>query len=486
MSLGQSIRSSSKWLVGSALAGQGLQFAIGIVLARLLVPADFGMLVTVQMFTGFVGLVASGGLGQALIRARDATERDFQVVFTTQIGIGVAIYLVFFLIAPWFADWFGQLLYRELLRVSALTFLIRPFQNLHNIWLQRHMRFRELSRLGVLTAFIAGCSSVAMAAGGFGVWSLVLSGLLGGTLSALIVSRLTPLRARLLFDATIVRQHSAFGLKMTGNDLVGYLSSQTSNFIVTKMGGPVMVGLFNKGDSLAKLPFNIISAQIYAPIFRAMSAEQDSADRIHYLFHRAISLLLLYTLPLYLGLAWLAEPLIVTLYGQKWADAAIPLEILAPLGLLYCIGHPAGAVLGATNRAGREALVQTAAWGVVAIGCLIGVSHGLAGVAIAIAVSQLYSTSHMYLLARKAVGARTRELLRTAAPALLLNALMLVALWSVERLLPADMPKSSPVLYLMASAGAGGLVYCAGFLLMPARFFGDESLRWRRMLRIGR
>jgi hypothetical protein len=63
---------------------------------------------------------------------------------------------------------------------------------------------------------------------------------------------------------------------------------------------------------------------------------------------------------------------------------------------------------------------------------------------------------------------------------------MLVALWGVDRLLPADMPKSSPLLYLMASAGAGGLVYCAGFLLMPARFFGDESLRWRRMLRIGR
>ncbi|MDP3286968.1 MAG: oligosaccharide flippase family protein, partial [Methyloversatilis sp.] len=100
MSLKQSIRNSSKWLVGSNLISQIIQFLFGIILARLLVPADFGMIVTIQIFTGFVSLVASGGLGQALIRSKEAGERDFQVVFSVQLAVGIAIYAGFFLIAP--------------------------------------------------------------------------------------------------------------------------------------------------------------------------------------------------------------------------------------------------------------------------------------------------------------------------------------------------------------------------------------------------
>src|SRR5512139_2843683 len=131
MSRGQSVRSSSKWLVSTNLLGQATQFAFGIALARLLVPADFGMIITIQIFTGFVGLVASGGMGQALIRAKDLQEKDFQVIFSMQLAIGLLIYAGFFTIAPWFADWFGNPLYKDLLRVSAISFVMRPFLNIH-------------------------------------------------------------------------------------------------------------------------------------------------------------------------------------------------------------------------------------------------------------------------------------------------------------------------------------------------------------------
>ena len=130
------------------------------------------MLVTIQIFTGFVSLIASGGMGQALIRAKEASERDFQVVFSMQLAIGALIYLAFFLIAPWFAAWFHDPAYRNLLRVSALSFLIRPFLNVQNVWLHREMRFKEAAVVGLATALLTGIVSIAMAASGFGVWSL--------------------------------------------------------------------------------------------------------------------------------------------------------------------------------------------------------------------------------------------------------------------------------------------------------------------------
>lgn len=484
MSLAQSIRGSSKWLISSNIAGQVLQFVFGVALARLLVPADFGLIVTIQIFTGFVGLVASGGMGQSLIRAKEASEKDFQVIFSMQLGIGVLVYAGFFVIAPWFVDWFGNPLYKDLLRVSALSFLMRPFLSTHNIWLQREMRFKETSMIGLASGLISGVVGVAMAIGGFGVWSLVLSGLLGGLLNYLLIFRLTPMRCRLHFDHQIARQHRRFGFKIALNDLIGYLRNQTSNFIITKVSGATMVGLFNKGDSLSKLPFATISGPVYQPVFRAMAMAQDNPDKIKYLFFRMISLLILYTLPFYVGLWWLAKPFMIVVYGEHWADAAIPLQILAPLGLLYCIGHPCGAVLAATNRLGKEIVVHTITWILVALGCYLGLRWGLTGIAYGIVVSQIYSNIHMFLLANQCFRAKFGELVAAIGPGLLLNAILVAVLFIVDAWLPKGMREDSKTIYLIISALAGGLAYALAFLFLPLPSLASEAHRWKKLLRL--
>jgi teichuronic acid exporter len=484
MSLVQTIRGSSRWLVSSNIVGQLLQFVFGVALARLLVPADFGLIVTIQIFTGIVGMFASGGMGQSLIRVKEASEMDFQVVFSMQLGIGVLVFIGFFVIGPWFADWFGNPLYKDLLRVSALSFLIRPFLSIHRFWLVREMRFKETSMIGMASGLISGVLSVAMAVDGFGVWSLVLAGLLTSVLNYLLISRLTPLRCRLHFDHQIARQHSGFGFKITLNDLICYLRQQTSNFIITKMAGATMVGLFNKGDSLSRLPLATISDPVYQPVFRSMAAAQDNPEKIKYLFFRMMSLLVLYTLPFYVGLWWLAKPFMIAVYGEHWAVAAIPLQILAPLGLLYCIGHPSGAVLAATNRLGKEMVVHTVTWILVALGSYFGLHWGLKGVAFGIVLSQIYSNIHMYILASQCFRARFGDLVTAIGPGLLLNALLVAVLFVVDAWLPAGMRENSRIAYLIISALAGSLAYTLAFLFLPLPSLASEAQTWKRLLRL--
>lgn len=479
MSLRQSIRSSSRWLVGSNLVNQILQFAFGIILARLLVPADFGKIVTIQVFTGFVGMFASGGMGQALIRAKEVRDADWHVVFSVQLLIGVIVFSSFYVSAPFFAVWFGDPIYESLLRVSGLSFLMRPFLNMQNIWLQREMQFKASSTRGLVAGIMSNLISVAMAVYGFGVWSLVAGGLLGSVIHFAMLYPLTPLRPRLNFDRGIARRHGSFGIKITLNDFISYMRHQACNLIITKMAGAGMVGLFNKGESLAKLPFVAISGPIYQPVFRTMAEHQDNPDRVKYLFFRMISLLIVYTLPIYVGMWWLAEPFINTLYGSKWAEAAVPLEILAPLGLLYCIGHPCGAVLAATNRVGQEVIVQTVTLILVAVGCFIGLDWGLSGVAAGIVVSQIYSTTHMYLLANASVRARATELVAATLPGLVLNAVLIAALVATDAIYPHELRQRSDALYLFISTGVGSVTYGVAFLFFPPAPLSSESQRWK-------
>jgi O-antigen/teichoic acid export membrane protein len=323
-----------------------------------------------------------------------------------------------------------------------------------------------------------------MAIGGFGVWSLVLGGLLGSLLNFLLIFRLTPIHCRFKFDHQTAQRHSGFGFKIALNDLISYLRQQTSNFIITKMAGTTMVGLFNKGDSLAKLPFATISGPVYQPVFRSMAAAQDNPDKIKYLFFRMVSLLILYTLPFYVGLWWLAKPFMIVVYGEHWADAAIPLQILAPLGLLYCIGHPCGAVLAATNRLGKEIVVHTTTWILVAIGCYLGLRWGLKGVAFGIVLSQIYSNIHMYLLANQCFRAKIGELVAAIGPGLVLNAILVAVLFVVDAWLPAGMRESSKAAYLIISTLAGSLAYVLAFLFIPLPSLASEALRWKKLLRL--
>src|SRR5574337_521682 len=250
MTLAQNIRDSSKWLIGSNVMSQVLQFTFGIVLARLLTPADFGMIVTIQIFTGVLGMLASGGMGQALVRARSATELDFQVIFTIQLLMCGTIFGILYLIAPSFSRWFNEPLYKDLLRVSAWGFLLRPFIGIHTSWLNRAMRFKDLSIRTFTAGAISSLASIGMAASGFGVWSLVGGGLIGSLANYLMIARLTPLRIRLRFDRSATRTHSSYGIKLVIKDFVVYFRKESSNLIIAKLGGANMVGLFNKGSSL--------------------------------------------------------------------------------------------------------------------------------------------------------------------------------------------------------------------------------------------
>lgn len=484
MSLAQSIRSSTKWLLAGSLGGQVLHFAFGVILARLLLPEDFGLLVTVQIFTGVAGLIAGGGMGQALIRSKDATERDFNVVFTMQFVICVLIYVFFFTIAPHFARWYDQPIYETLLQVTAINFLLRPLVGTHGVWLSRNMRFKVRAIVGFLSGLVTSVASVYMAWIGMGVWSLALSGILGAICNWAMLSYQTPLRIRFVLDRGIAGQFAGTGIKFSALDIVSYLRGQVNNFVIGRMADPAAVGLFNKAESLAKLPFSTISSSVYQPVFRALAAEQDNKDKSKYIFLRTVTLLLVYTVPAYITFSWLAEPLITFVYGENWTAAAAPLSILAWAWIFSCFNQPAGALLAAQNRLGQELIVQSVALLLNGLACIVGMKWGLTGVAWGLLIARLYTITHMSLLVRSCIRISRRDVISTLQPGFIVGlatATGLLLVWGMD--FAGILPDNSLV-RLGLSLGLAGTCFIGTLIFAPIPAIASERSRIRQILRL--
>jgi len=481
MNLGQRIRGGVKWLFIGNTGGQFLQFVFGIALARLLVPADFGMIVAISVFTGFVGVLASGGMGQSLIRAKEVDGADFNAVFTMQLMLGIAIYAGFFAVAPVISRFFENPLYTPLLRVSAVSFLLRPFSQIHISWLSREMNFRKRSQVDLATSLITGVASVAMAAKGLGVWSLTISGLIAGLASAAMLAFTTPLRPKFNFSRETIRKHAGFGFKITIGDMLAHLKEHSINLVLGKLEGPTFLGLFNKAESLARMPNRLIMPPTGQAVFRAISVVQDDLDQAKYILYRTMTLVMVYVFPFLVGLWWVAEQFVGVVYGEKWLPIVEPMRIIVLAGVMRTIWIPCGVTLNALNRV-TPMVIGEAIGLVVSIALVVvGLRWGLSGVAWGIVASTVFYAVYAYAIVYRAIPTRLVDLLKAFVPGLVLNSFLFAVLAGAHQVLGTH-AAGHPALYLVAMATLGGVAYGMAFLLFPIPALRTEAARWKQQI----
>jgi len=478
MNLGQNIRSSVKWLLVGTLGGRLMTFVFGIALARLLVPDDFGVLATIRVFTGFAGMLMSAGMGQSLIRSKEADENDFNSVFTMQFAVGVLIYICFFLSAPWISSFFGRPIYTSLVRISTVVFLLRPLVNIRIALLSRKMDFKKRSITNIVAGSVSNVSAVLMAWLGLGVWSLVFSGLINAFMTFFVLSLYFPMRLRVVFDRASIRKHSSYGFKITINDFLGYVTRESRNLILSKLAGASFLGVFNKSESLAKLPNEMFMSATMQPVFRGLSQVQDDLDKTKYMIYRVITLLMVYTIPIYLILWWVAGPFIEVVYGPKWLQVVAPLRILVVSGFFFNILFPCSRLLDARNLLAQEMVVLVARLVVVTLGCVLGLRWGLRGVAFGILISHVFAASSVYYLVCREIRTNIHDLVKAITPGLILNSMLFVFLATVDFLF-RHFGSGSQVYYLAAMVVLGSLFYCVAFLVTPIPSTQSETDRWR-------
>ncbi len=483
MSIGAKIRMGALWMFMGKSGSQILSFAFGIVLARLLAPDVFGMLLTIQVFTGVASFIAGGGMGQALVRAKDTMRADYDLVFTLQLAIGCAIYAMFFAVAPLIAAAYDKPLYADMIRVMALSFIFRPFSNVPASILQREMRFKGMTLVGIVSLIVSSTTSITLAYHGFGVWSLILGGFASPLVTIPAYGILAKWRPGISLRFGRAREIARYGVWVSVTDILVYLRGRISTFFMSFTLGPAAVGLYNKGESLAGMPNGFITGSVYQVLLRALAVEQDNLDKCRYLFFRSISLVAVYATPFYIGLLWLAEPLVRGIYGEKWVEAASPLLILVLAWPFWLLDMLSGAVLAAFAWLHKEAVVQLSTLVVAVIVISIGLQAGIVGVAWAMIVTFAFASVFMYSLATKRLQARRRDFFPAIKPAIILNSILAGGLALAHFTLP-EAVRGIDLAYVGCMAAIGGSIYVACFLLLPIDALENERNRWKRKLKL--
>jgi len=481
MSGSKNIYSNISWVFTGNTANYAVNFIGGIILARLLAPEEFGVLLTIQIFTGLAGFFAGGGMVQALIRTKTVAKKDYDVVFTLQFLAGTIIYSIFYSLSPWFSQWYNNDIYTNLIRVSAISFIYRPLVNLPSSMLQREMRFQLKIFIDFTSLLVSVISSIVLAKKGHGVWSLVWGGIIGSLTNIILLFITTKWSPKLCFDFKYGKHLAHYGMLKALGDIVLYLRNQASIFILSRTLGPASVGLYNKGESLATMPHTFFLGSVQPVVFRVLSIEQDNHDRCQYIYFKSITLLALYATPIYIGLLWLSEPVIKVLYGDRWIEAATPLMILTYAWPFWMISTLSSCVLAARNWLQRDLFVLISSLIIMCLSIIIALPYGLSGIAFAVLFTTAYTAIHEFFLATSSINAKRINLLITLIPIILLNAILVLVLFLSNKFILKEF-QINDILYITLMSLIGGICYFLCFLFLPSKSLKIEQQRWKNKL----
>jgi teichuronic acid exporter len=326
------VLSSLFWKLMERVGTQGIQFIVQIVLARLLLPEDYGIIALVVIFTSIAGVFVQSGLNTALVQKKDADEADFSSVFYLSLFIACLIYLILFFIAPFIAVFYGEPQIIPVFRVLSSVLFFGAFNSIQNAVVSRNLQFKKLFFSSTGAILISGTIGIYMAYAGFGVWALVGQQISNQLFVTIIMWFTVKWRPHLLFSLRRVKSLFSYGWKILVSTLIDTVYQDLRSLIIGKMYSPAMLGFYNRGQQFPALIVSNINGSIQSVMLPVLASQQDNRPRVKDMMRRAIVTSSFIIFPMMVGLAVTAEPLVKLLLTDKWLPCVPFLQI-------FCVSY---------------------------------------------------------------------------------------------------------------------------------------------------
>lgn len=447
-----------KWSGAGHVARQALQFAISVVVARMLSPHEFGLMGMVGVFAGLAGIFAGLGLGTALVQREKLEDRHLSTIFWTNLACGATLTAAFAAASPAIARFYGEPILRGLALAGAFNFLIGSLSIVQRNMLIRTMDFRGLFVIETTAVGCAGAVAVGGALAGWGPWCLVAQSLVLTTVSAAMLWRRSDWRPAWSFDAAALRELWGFSSNLLGYTVLNFSDRNLDNLLIGKFIGSSPLGIYARAYGLMLLPLDQVSSVLTRVMFPVMSVLQRDHESVRRIYLRATRTIALVSFPMMLGLLVTAEPLILTVYGEKWRGAILLVQIFCLTGLEQSLGTTVGWIYNSQGRTDIQFKWGIFCFIVRSLAFVAGLRWGILGVTVAYVVADYLLFYPSWAIPGRLIGLSVGEIVGNVSKTFLCAALMAAAVWLLGLLLPPLWPSWAT---LAAQVPAGVLVYLA-------------------------
>ena len=323
---------------------------LAMILARLLTPSEFGVMAVASVLLAVSNTVIGAGFGVALVQKQQLTDVETSSVFYFGLFASAVMAAAMFFAAPWVASFFDMPVLDPVAKVLSLTFIIGSLGGVHYSLLMKKMEFSVLTRISLTSSVLSSLVAVAMAWHGWGVWSLVGQSLTMTAVGSGIIWFLSAWRPKLVFSFAALRPLFRFGSFIVAADVLETIFGRIYTLLIGKFYTPADLGFYSRADSTLALPNNFTSGIINQVAMPMFSAAKHDAALLQRAFRKAMRVTFYVHAPIIAGLFVTAEPLVLTLFGPKWAPAVPYLQILAFSGLCWLPVTVNNGYLKATGR----------------------------------------------------------------------------------------------------------------------------------------
>ena len=377
MSLKKKATLSLVWTFTQQFGNQLIGFIVSLVLARILLPEEFGLIGMIVVVVAIANVLLDGGLTKSLIRDPDCDQSDYSTVFIFHLVASIVIYIGVFFLAPLIADFYDQPILTAITRVYSLTIIITSFSVVQFARLTKVMDFKTQTLIAIPAAVIGGVTGVWMAYNGYGVWSLVYSSLITSIVSTAQMWIYSDWLPSLEFDRNKFRKHFDFGYKLTISDLLNRIFNNIFLIVIGKYFSASQVGFYTRAETMKQLPVTNITNALNKVTFPLFVSIQDDDERLRRVYKKLMLMVMFVLTPVLIFLAVLAEPVFVFLFTAKWLPAVPYFQILCVTGILFPLHSYNLTILNVKGRSDLFLKLEVVKKIIIVITIIVAIPYGI-------------------------------------------------------------------------------------------------------------
>ena len=316
------------WSTLERFSVQGIQFVVMIIMARMLTPNDYGLVGMLAVFIAVSQSLVDSGFSQALIRKQNRTETDNSTVFYFNIIVGFIFYGLLFASAPFIAEFYNEPQLTAITRVIGLSVLFNSFVVVQRALLTIKIDFKTQAKAALTAAIISGVLGIWMAASGYGVWSIVVQQLANLGINTLSLWILSHWRPSLIYSWKSFHELFGFGSKLMVSGLIDTIYRNIYLIVIGRVFSAADLGYYTRAHQFTDFPSSNVSGIIQRVTYPILCSIQNENERLSDVYRRFLRLSAFIVFPLMMGLAAVAEPLVLTLLKEQWLFAATLISII--------------------------------------------------------------------------------------------------------------------------------------------------------------